>query len=519
MNKYRITGLFGLLLCVLFLQSVPARAARNYTNEQEAFAYMISDMKLSPAAASGIMANIYAESNFSTTVWDSSGSSYGICQWLGSRKSALFNFCSSRGLDRGSLTAQLRFMEYELENIYPSTYNSIKNVSNDADGAYSAAYTFCYQFERPANKAYRSSQRGGYAKNIYWPEYGALSARLSAEPVDDKGISLSWQVYTGKTYLIYRSDSEYGVYKKIGKASAPGSGTYLDSTAKKGITYYYQLRSASEPKEVTYWSNKASALHSRKISDSECDISISKTEFTYSGKAKKPKVTVLYDGKELVKNRDYTVAYEKNINAGSHAAVIVTGIGDYSGTSRILFRIRKAQQKLDTALLRIPFSGKPEDVDVGQQGKITMKSSDRNVLKVKGSRLKALKYGRAFITINAASGKNYKAQQIRVEAVVVPPAPKILETKVVNADSRKSDVRVRWRARKAPEAFEIQYTTKNVFGHSARRVTVEKGKLRSFKLTGLDKGKRWRIRIRSIRTVQKKKVHSDWSGIVALGDS
>ena len=80
-------------------------------------------------------------------------------------------------------------------------------------------------------------------------------------------------------------------------------------------------------------------------------------------------------------------------------------------------------------------------------------------------------------------------------------------------------MRVRWRARKAPEAFEIQYTTKNVFGHSARRVTVEKGKLRSFKLTGLDKGKRWRIRIRSIRTVQKKKVHSDWSEIVALGDS
>ena len=24
-------------------------------------------------------------------------------------------------------------------------------------------------------------------------------------------------MYTGKTYLIYRSDSEYGVYKKIGK--------------------------------------------------------------------------------------------------------------------------------------------------------------------------------------------------------------------------------------------------------------------------------------------------------------
>ena len=521
MDKNRKWGIGLWLLCMLLLSAQPANAARNFENEQEAFSYMISEMKLSPAAASGIMANIYAESNFSTTIWDRSGVSYGICQWLGSRKTALFNFCASRGLDRGSLTAQLRFMEHELETIYPSTFNKIKSVENSEDGAYSAAYTFCYEFERPASKAYRSSQRGGYARNIFWPEYGALTARLSAETTED-GIALTWQAHTGKTYLVYRADSENGSFKRIGKASEPGSGTYLDTTAEKGVTYYYQLRSAAEKKDMTYWSNKVSAMDGMELDDAECDISISRAEYTYTGKAKKPKVTVIYNGKELVKNRDYTVTYEKNIDAGKRASVIVTGMGDYSGTQTIRFRIRKAKPQLDTGTLTVPFTGKAEEIDVGQSGKITLKSSDRRVLKVKGEKLKALKFGTATITITAAATKNYKSAKITVDAVVVPPTPVIKEIRVVNVDEDEDEATIKlfWSAKKAPDGFEIQYTTKNRFGRSAEKLTIEKGKKRNWRIEeidGLNSEKTWHFRIRIKKTVKKKTIYSDWSEVAVLG--
>ena len=47
----------------------------------------------------------------------------------------------------------------------------MKNVENSADGAYDAAYYFCFNFEAPANKASKSTSRGNNAKNIFYPRY------------------------------------------------------------------------------------------------------------------------------------------------------------------------------------------------------------------------------------------------------------------------------------------------------------------------------------------------------------
>ncbi|NGM18003.1 hypothetical protein GMI70_08390 [Eggerthellaceae bacterium zg-893] len=47
-------------------------------------------------------------------------------------------------------------------------------------------------------------------------------------------------------------------------------------------------------------------------------------------------------GKALVKDQDYTVTYEKNVEAGTAAAVIV-GTGDYAGEARVKFEIQPLQ--------------------------------------------------------------------------------------------------------------------------------------------------------------------------------
>lgn len=64
------------------------------------------------------------------------------------------------------------------------------------------------------------------------------------------------------------------------------------------------------------------------------------TTWTYNGKPQTPEPTVTVDGSTLVKDQDYTVSYENNVNAGT-AKVIVTGKGDYTGKVEKEFTIAK----------------------------------------------------------------------------------------------------------------------------------------------------------------------------------
>ncbi|MDO4859719.1 MAG: hypothetical protein Q4A48_01690 [Bacillota bacterium] len=81
------------------------------------------------------------------------------------------------------------------------------------------------------------------------------------------------------------------------------------------------------------------------ISIADAEIELGRTQYVYSGTAKKPYVDVYYDGWCLQKDVDYTVRYWNNVNVGT-AVVIITGIGDYTDEATCTFKItRKALQK------------------------------------------------------------------------------------------------------------------------------------------------------------------------------
>lgn len=144
-----------------------------YSNEKLTYLFATKVMGYNDAAAAGLLANISAESGFRTNASGDSGSSYGVCQWYSTRKARLLNWCEGKNLDASTLYAQLCFLKYELETYYPSVNRYMKNVENSAQGAYDAAYYFCYHFEAPANKASKSASRGTSAKNIFYPRYAA----------------------------------------------------------------------------------------------------------------------------------------------------------------------------------------------------------------------------------------------------------------------------------------------------------------------------------------------------------
>lgn len=151
-----------------------AFASGKYSNEELCYAYAVKVMGYNSAAAAGLLANIQAESGFRVNANGDSGRSYGICQWFSSRKTRLLNWCELKGYDPATLYAQLQFLHYELETYYPKVDRYMKNVADTADGAYDAAYYFCYNFEAPANKESRSVSRGNSARSSFYPKYASV---------------------------------------------------------------------------------------------------------------------------------------------------------------------------------------------------------------------------------------------------------------------------------------------------------------------------------------------------------
>ena len=75
------------------------------------------------------------------------------------------------------------------------------------------------------------------------------------------------------------------------------------------------------------------------------EVKLSKTTYTYNGKAKEPKVTVTdSEGKEI-ESSNYTVSYSKNKNIGT-AKVTIEFKGDYDGTITKTFTIKPKKASL-----------------------------------------------------------------------------------------------------------------------------------------------------------------------------
>lgn len=176
--------LIVLLMLILLANETTISHAAVTTSENEwiIFRFLIDEMGFNTAGACGVLANIYKESRFNPNTTGDSGTSYGICQWHNQRWTNLQNWCDANGYDWKTLDGQLHFLKYELSmnnsNVLwngKRIYNYIVSVPNTAQGAYDAAYYWCYYFEVPANKETVSKSRGTLAMETYWPEYSVAS--------------------------------------------------------------------------------------------------------------------------------------------------------------------------------------------------------------------------------------------------------------------------------------------------------------------------------------------------------
>ena len=145
---------------------------------------------------------------------------------------------------------------------------------------------------------------------------------------------------------------------------------------------------------------------------------------TYTGSAKKPNVTVKDGDYTLVEDKDYTVTYSNNTNAGT-ATATVTGKGNYTGSVSKNFTINKASR--DVTFNPYHFTrtfGDPDFTIVPTTsggGILSYSSNDISIATVNSStgKVHIVGVGKVRITARLSGSSNYKAASDWYEVTVV----------------------------------------------------------------------------------------------------
>lgn len=224
------------------------------------------------------------------------------------------------------------------------------------------------------------------------------------------------------------------------------------------------------------------------------DISISDiADMTYNGSALKPAVTVKDGQTTLELDKDYTVTYSNNVNAGEATAAenaptaTITGIGEYAGTVAKTFTIKKATD----ALIFAPglytknygdpnFTILPENISGGT---LTYQSTTPDVATVNPTTgevtIKGLGKTQIFATVNATANYNEGSDWYMLSVVM---AELTLDEETVNgealdgADGKWYDVTLTrslqagmWNTFAVP--FAVDAETLTAMGITAKKLT------------------------------------------------
>ncbi len=297
-----------------------------------------------------------------------------------------------------------------------------------------------------------SSEAPKLKSAVYDPESGSLKAEFTTKDVDsryfeaflltEKDLAEAMGHFTIKSVVysilgIQSFDSGDSAHVTVDKTSGKvtlSQELYFGKNEKPGMGETVYIAVQTEGKHVKDSMGEGSELSElKKIVVGEPDVpeklSIKNAAVKvssggkYTGKAKKPAVTVSYDGKELEKGVDYTLSYSDNKNAGK-AKVTVIGTGEYEDEITKTFKISKAENPLNVTVKKSVNAKANKKTTIKSAVKVSKAEGDvsyktnNNKIKVKNGKLivsKGLKKGKTYtvkVTVTAKGSSNYKSVSI-----------------------------------------------------------------------------------------------------------
>ena len=235
------------------------------------------------------------------------------------------------------------------------------------------------------------------------------------------------------------------------------------------------------------------------------DVTLSKTSYTYDGKAKKPSVTVKDSKGNKIDKKYYTVTYAKGRKNIGKYKVTIKFKGNYSGTVTKYFTVNP---KISLSKTSYTYDGKTKKPSV------TVKDSKGNKINKKYYTVSYSKgrknVGKYTVTIKFKgkhSGKYTKTYTIKPKG-----------TSINKLTAKKAAFTVKWKKQSSQTTgYQIQYSTDKNFKKNNKLVTISSNKTTSKTISNLSSKKKYYVRIRSYKTVKidgkKEKIYSSWSKV------
>ena len=206
------------------------------------------------------------------------------------------------------------------------------------------------------------------------------------------------------------ANTDIATVNEDGLVTAVSEGT-TEIIVTAAATTNYNEKTVRIPVEVT-------ALIEKSIA--ECEIAAI-SDYIYIGREIEPKIAITDGEYTLKEDKDYSVKYSNNTNAGT-ARITISGKGNYVGSTIKTFKINKATQNLqfNVSATTIRIGGTAEITLTNQPpGEVTFASNDRNIATVtKSGVVKGVSKGSVNVTVMAAETDNYQ-QAVRTVAINV----------------------------------------------------------------------------------------------------
>ena len=206
--------------------------------------------------------------------------------------------------------------------------------------------------------------------------------------------------------------------------------------------------------------------------DAKVDISDAKvtgiTDSYFTGGAITQNVIVNCGTRNLVKDRDYKVTYENNVNAGT-AKVIITGMGAYKGQIVKTFTISKKASTLNvpTSIFNKTYGNSRFNLGVSSNTAVSYVSSNSSVASVDQSGSVTIKgVGIANITVTALGDGNFTPVQ---KSVVISVGKGTASVKASNYKKTRSSKKFKVKA-SSTSGGKLTYSSSN-----KKVATVSKG--------------------------------------------
>ncbi len=90
-------------------------------------------------------------------------------------------------------------------------------------------------------------------------------------------------------------------------------------------------------------------------------------------------------------------------------------------------------------------------------------------------------------------------------------AADIHNTKITSLKGQDATITIKWKKKSNITGYQIQYSTNSKFKKGNKTIKIKKAKTVSKKITGLKPSKKYYVRIRTYKIVNKKTYYSSWS--------